>query len=231
MIHEVQASPRARRREANLERILETALDVVAREGLEGLQMARLAAAVDYTPGALYRYVESKDALVALLVTRTLGQVEAALGAAEAGVPARATPLTRVAALVAAYRGFVRGAPHRFGLLAIAMAEPRILVGDGAHMRATAAAVVAAMTPLAAALDAAVAGEALAAGPAVERTLCLFALVHGLSQLPKLARAAPTAIDVDALVVSGLRALLIGWGGAPRAVDHAVRTIFTRELP
>ena len=195
MIHDVQASPRARRHEANLERILETALDVVAREGLEGLQMARLAAAVDYTPGALYRYVESKDALVA------------------------------------AYRGFVRGAPHRFGLLAIAMAEPRILVGDGDHMRATAVAVIAAMTPLAAALDAAVAGEALAAGPAVERTLCLFALVHGLSQLPKLARAAPTAIDVDALVVSGLRALLIGWGGAPRAVDHAVRTIFTRELP
>ena len=231
MIHEVQASPRARRREANLERILETALDVVAREGLEGLQMARLAAAVDYTPGALYRYVESKDALVALLVTRTLGQVEEALRAAAAAVPERASPLTRVTALVAAYRQFVRGAPHRFGLLAIAMAEPRILVGDPAHTRATAAAVVAAMTPVAAALDAAVADEALAAGAAIERTLCAFALVHGLSQLPKLARAAPTAIDVDALVVSGLRALLIGWGGAPRAVDHAVRTIFTRELP
>ena len=90
---------------------------------------------------------------------------------------------------------------------------------------------VAALTPLAAALDAAATAGALDAGPAIERTLCVFAMVHGLSQLPKLARAAPTAIDVDALVVSGLRALLIGWGGAPRAVDHAVRTIFTRELP
>lgn len=231
MIHEVQATPRARRREANLERILDTALDVVAREGLEGLQMARLAAAVDYTPGALYRYVESKDALVALLVTRTLGQVEAAMRAAEAGLAARTTPLARVAALVAAYRGFVRGAPHRFGLLAIAMAEPRILVGDPEHIRLTAAAVVAAMTPLAAALDAAATAGALDAGPAIERTLCLFALVHGLSQLPKMARAAPTAIDVDALVTSGLRALLIGWGGAARSVDHAVRTILDRETP
>ena len=222
MIHEVEATPRARRREANLERILDTALEVVAREGLEGLQMARLAAAVDYTPGALYRYVESKDALVALLVTRTLGQVEAALRAVEATVPARATPLARVAALVAAYRGFVRGAPHRFGLLAVAMAEPRILVGDPEHTRLTAAAVVAALTPVAAALDAAA---------AIERTLCVFAMVHGLSQLPKMARAAPTAIDVDAIVASGLRALLIGWGAAPRSVDHALRASFTPELP
>ncbi|MBK7191241.1 MAG: TetR/AcrR family transcriptional regulator [Myxococcales bacterium] len=231
MIHEVEATPRARRREANLERILDTALEVVAREGLEGLQMARLAAAVDYTPGALYRYVESKDALVALLVTRTLGQVEAALRAVEATVPARATPLARVAALVAAYRGFVRGAPHRFGLLAVAMAEPRILVGDPEHTRLTAAAVVAALTPVAAALDAAATAGALDAGAAIERTLCVFAMVHGLSQLPKMARAAPTAIDVDAIVASGLRALLIGWGAAPRSVDHALRASFTPELP
>lgn len=231
MIHEVQATPRARRREANLERILDTALEVVAREGLEGLQMARLAAAVDYTPGALYRYVESKDALVALLVTRTLGQVEAALRTAEATVPARATPLARVAALVAAYRDFVRGAPHRFGLLAVAMAEPRILVGDPEHTRLTAAAVVAALTPLAGALDAAATAGALDAGPAIERTLCVFAMVHGLSQLPKMARAAPTAIDVDAIVASGLRALLIGWGAAARAVDHAIRSSFELEHP
>lgn len=231
MIHEVQATPRARRREANLERILDTALEVVAREGLEGLQMARLAAAVDYTPGALYRYVESKDALVALLVTRTLGQVEAALRTAEATVPARATPLARVAALVAAYRDFVRGAPHRFGLLAVAMAEPRILVGDPEHTRLTAAAVVAALTPLAGALDAAATAGALDAGPAIERTLCVFAMVHGLSQLPKMARAAPTAIDVDAIVTSGLRALLIGWGAAARAVDHAIRSSFELEHP
>ena len=56
-------------------------------------------------------------------------------------------------------------------------------------------------------------------------------MVHGLSQLPKMARAAPTAIDVDAIVASGLRALLIGWGAAPRSVDHALRASFTPELP
>ena len=90
---------------------------------------------------------------------------------------------------------------------------------------------VAALTPVAAALDAAATAGALDAGAAIERTLCVFAMVHGLSQLPKMARAAPTAIDVDAIVASGLRALLIGWGAAPRSVDHALRASFTPELP
>ena len=223
MIHEtVQPPPRARRREANLARIVDAALALVAEGGLEALQMARLADAVDYTPGALYRYVESKDALVALLVTGTLDQVQAELRRAEAALPARATPLARIAALVAAYRGFVQREPHRFGLLALSLAEPRVLVADAAHAQATAGAVIGALTPLAGALAAAATAGALAPGDATARTLCLFTLVHGLSQLPKLARAAPTRIDVDHLVTTGVRGLLVGWGGAPRAVDHAL---------
>lgn len=232
MIHEAEPTPRERRREANLERILDTALAQVAADGLEGLQMARLAAAVDYTPGALYRYVESKDALVALLVTRTLGGVEAALRTAVAALPARTTPLTRIAALIYAYRQFVAREPHRFGLLALALAEPRVLVGDATHARATAAAAIGALTPLADALTAAAAADALAPGNPVERTLCLFTLVHGLAQLPKLARAAPVAIQLDALTAAGVRALLLGWGGNPRAVDHALtRSLLAPEAP
>lgn len=232
MIHEAEPTPRERRREANLERILDTALAQVAADGLEGLQMARLAAAVDYTPGALYRYVESKDALVALLVTRTLAGVEAALRAAVAALPPRTTPLTRIAALIHAYRQFVAREPHRFGLLALALAEPRVLVGEAAHARATAAAAIGALTPLADALTAAAAADALAPGNPVERTLCLFTLVHGLAQLPKLARAAPVAIQLDALTAAGVRALLLGWGGNPRAVDHALtRSLLAPEAP
>ncbi|MBK9033827.1 MAG: TetR/AcrR family transcriptional regulator [Myxococcales bacterium] len=223
MIHEVvEASPRARRREAKLERILDTALAVVAADGLEGLHMARLAAAVDYTPGALYRYVESKDALVATLVARTLGQVEGALRAAEAEPAAPPSGLARIGVLVRAYRSFVQAEPHRFGLLALALAEPRVLVGDPEHARATAAAVIGALTPLAEALTAAAADGALTAGDPVARTLCVFSLVHGLSQLPKLARVAPTSFDIDALALAGVRALLIGWGASPHAVDAAL---------
>lgn len=230
MVHESSQAgaappPRARRREANLERILDAALTLVADGGLEALHMATLAAAVDYTPGALYRYLPSKDALVARLVTRTVDQVAAALTATAAAAPARATPLARVGALVAAYHGYARREPHAFGLLASALAAPRILVADAADARAIAVAVVAALTPLAAALTAAVEAEQLATGDATERTLCLFALVHGLAQLPKLGRAAPVRLDVAGLIAAGTRTLLIGWGATPRAADSAAARI------
>jgi AcrR family transcriptional regulator len=230
MIHEsATAQPRARRREANLERILDAALALVARDGLDALHMARLADAVDYTPGALYRYVASKDALIAALVARTLAQVGDELAAALAALPPRATPLARIAAMVGAYARFARRAPHAFGLLAAALAAPRVLVADADATRVTAAAVIAALTPLATALDAAVAADQLTAGPTLDRTLCLFALVHGLAQLPKLGRAAPTRLDVDATLAVGIRALLIGWGAGPRAVDAALPRL--TELP
>jgi AcrR family transcriptional regulator len=212
-------TPRERRHDANLGRILDAAFELIAAGGLEGLSMARLADAVDYTPGALYRYVDSKDALLAQVVQRILADARVALDAAVAGLPPRASPLARVVALARAYRELARREPHRIGLLAIAMAEPRILLADAAHAQLVAASVIAALQPLADALGAAAAAGLLSPGDAVERTLCLFAMLHGLLQLPKLSRAAPRPLDVDRLAVAGTRALLIGWGGGPRTVD------------
>ncbi len=221
MSHEA-ATPRARRHDANLGRILDAAIDLIAAGGLEGLSMARLAEAVDYTPGALYRYFDSKDALLAQVVQRVLGEVRAALDAAVAALPPRASPLARVVALTRAYRELARREPHRFGLLATAMAEPRILLADAAHAHLVAAAVIAALQPLADGLAAATAAELLGPGDAAERTLLLFAMLHGLLQFPKLSRAAPRPLDVDRLASAGLRALLIGWGASPRIVDTAI---------
>lgn len=212
------ASPRARRHDANLGKVVDTAIELVAANGLAALSMARLAAAVDYTPGALYRYFESKDALLAQVVARILSDLGTTLAKS---VDAEAAPIERVVLLVRGYLRFARREPHRFGLLATALAEPRVLLAAAAHSTPAAIAAVAALTPLADALGAAVAADHLDAGDVIERTLCLFAMVHGLVQLPKIARHSPRAIDVDQLVESGIRALLLGWGGKPRAVDAA----------
>ncbi len=232
MVHEQAASaahpaqtPRARRHDANVGRILDAAAQVVAAEGLDALSMSKLADAVDYTPGALYRYFDSKDALLARLVERILGDVRAALADATAALPARTSPLARVAALAAAYREFARREPHRFGLLAMTMAEPRILLQERVHAQAVAVAVVAALQPLAAALAAAATADLLAPGDATERTLCLFAMLHGVLQLPKLARHSPATIDVDRLATAGTRALLVGWGAQPRNVTRALEML------
>jgi AcrR family transcriptional regulator len=62
-----KATPRDRRRERNRRQILDSAFALVADGGLDALTINGLARAVDYTPGALYRYFPSRDALVVAL--------------------------------------------------------------------------------------------------------------------------------------------------------------------
>jgi AcrR family transcriptional regulator len=222
VIHDAAATPRARRRDQNLQRILDTAMQMVERGGLEALSINRLAEAVDYTPGALYRYVDSKDALLSKLVARVLEDVRAHLDRAIALLPVRASPLARVFVLAQAYRAFARREPRRFGLLATTMAEPRVLLPEAAVAEPVAAVMIAALQPLAGALEAAAHHGQLSAGDVAERTICVFALLQGVLLLHKQVRLAPAVLDLDRLVTRGTRALLLGWGASPRALDGAV---------
>lgn len=230
MFHEPKATPRARRHDANLQRILDAAMDMVAGDGLEGLSMTRLAAAVDYTPGALYRYFDSKDAILSKLVERILEEVRAGLDRSVARLPAKASPLAHVFALADGYRAFARAEPHRFGLLAMTMADPRVLLQQPKDAEPVARAILAAMQPLGVALGQAAEAGQLSAGDVAERTLCLFAMLQGVLLLQKQARRAPGVLDVDRLAIGGTRTLLVGWGAKPRAVDAAVaRAIGSRR--
>ena len=222
MLHEPSRSPRERRHDENLRRITAAAMRMVEEGGLEALSVNKLAALVDYTPGALYRYFGSKDALLAALVLQVLGDVRAHVDRAMAALGAKATPLARVMAIVRGYGEFARATPHRFGLLAMTMADPRVLLNEPTAAGPVAIAAIAAMQSLADALaDAATAGQ-LSPGPAAERTVAVFALLQGVLQLHKQARFAPDVLNTTHLTVFGVRALLVGWGATPRAVDAAV---------
>lgn len=218
-------TPRARRRDANEARILDAALALVAEGGLEALSMARLADAVDYTPGALYRYYDSKGALLSAMVARIVAGLHEALAAAVAALPPRSNALTRVFALARGYGAWARATPHDFGLLAMTLADPRVLLPATAHEQPVTAQVLAALELVAAALVAAEDDALLDEGDALERTLCLFAALHGLLQLRKRAAVAPRTLDVDALATAATRSLLVGWGAAPRAVDAALKKL------
>lgn len=222
VIHEPAKTPRARRHGANTTRILDAAMDLVAGGGLEALSMARLAEAVDYTPGALYRYFKSKDALLAGLVAQVLEEAQGFLSRAQAALPPGSFPLTRVFALAHGYREFARVRPHSFGMLAMTMAEPRVLLTQVADAQPVTERVIANLELLAQALGDAVAAGQLDDGDVAERTLCLFATLQGLLQLHKQARFAPGVLALDRLVPIGTRTLLIGWGAKPRAVDAAL---------
>ncbi len=215
-------SPRERRHGENLRRITDEAMRIVERGGLEALSINKLAAIVDYTPGALYRYFPSKDALLAALVLRVLDDVRAHADGAVARLGPRATPFARVFAIVHGYRGFARAEPHRFGLLAMTMAEPRVLLREPAAAAPVAVAAIGAMRTLADALSDAQGAGLLSPGEPAERTLCLFSLVHGVLQLHKQARFAPEVHDVERLALRGARTLLVGWGAKPKTVDAAL---------
>jgi AcrR family transcriptional regulator len=222
MIHDLPKTPRERRHDDNLARITDTAMRMVERGGLEALSINKLAAEVDYTPGALYRYFGSKDALLAALVLRVLGDVRAHVERATAKVGMQASPLVRVFAIAHGYRDFARQRPQRFGLLAMTMAEPRVLLAEPETAAPVALASIDAMQPLADALQAAEHSGHLQPGEPSMRTVAIFALLQGVLQLHKQARFAPEVIDAERLVAFGVRSLLVGWGAKPKSVDAAM---------
>lgn len=65
-----------RRRTLTRERVVAEALSVIAADGVPALSMRALAARLGVVPGALYRHVGNKEALVDLVLDRVLSEVE-----------------------------------------------------------------------------------------------------------------------------------------------------------
>jgi AcrR family transcriptional regulator len=60
-------SPRDRRHDLTRQKILDTARSILLTEGLGGISMRALAEKADYSPAALYKYFDSKEAIVEAL--------------------------------------------------------------------------------------------------------------------------------------------------------------------
>jgi AcrR family transcriptional regulator len=189
-------------------------MSMVMDGGLDALSINQLAKRIDFTPGALYRYFDSKEALLSVLTTEILDTLRTKLAAA-AGLMEAGDGLGRVYAVCAAYRAFTRNAPHRFGMLSMMLAEPRT-VFERAEVALTAMdAMMGALTPLADALSAA------GLENSAQRATVLFAGIQGVFTLHKQARRAPHLFDIDALAEEMIQTLLEGWGISPRAIADA----------
>jgi AcrR family transcriptional regulator len=222
-MHELTpTTPRSRRRAANLERIVEQATAMILEDGFDGLSLHRLAEALDYTPGALYRYFSGKDALVAEVIARILADIGAML-AATAAEHATASPVARARALAWRWERLANDDPHRFGLILSLLATPRLVLADPALAQPAIAAMLGAMQPLRAALDDAARLGELAPGDAVERAILLFCAAEGVLLLRKQAHHAPHLIDTRRLFGAMLDTLFAGWTPAPPAVSRSTR--------
>ncbi len=203
-------TPRSRRRAKNLEMILDKAMDLVILNGWEGFSVHRLAREVDYTPGALYRYFDSKDEIFSALVVRILKmlleQIQTHLDLA---------PEDRLVQLIVtarSYKSFALQAPHRFGLMAMMMADPKELLLSENAARPVVGAMLDALKPLREVIELAMSEGILERGNASQRTLTLFASLQGILQLRKLGEKVPHVFDVDILFQTLMNSVLMGWG-------------------
>jgi AcrR family transcriptional regulator len=200
---------RARKRQETAVEIVDAAERIVLADDLSALTVHAIAAAVGVTPGALYRYFPSRDAIVAAVQLRVIDRLVATVVAAIDAAPAQ--PLARIRAVGDALVAFARAEPTRYALLAAMMATPRPLVGDR-EAADVLPAVLAATDRVRALFSEARVRGALSDGDDVSRMVALWAAVHGAIQLDKLSRFAPE-LAAERVVRDAVDGLLAGWRG------------------
>ncbi|MCO4761718.1 MAG: TetR/AcrR family transcriptional regulator [Myxococcales bacterium] len=204
--------------------ILAAAEAQVVGGGFDALSIHGVAKAVDLTPGALYRYFDSKAALIIALTSRVVEGFATEVNGVLATLPSDA-PLARAMAAALAYGELAHHAPHRFGLLSMLLADSRVLVPEQSTAEPALLAAERALDPMMDALERAAERRLLSAGDAAERALLLLTASHGVLQLRKQAQRLPGMVDVHALLRSMVSALLIGWGADPKHVENTLTTL------
>ncbi len=222
MVYAQQAdAPKSRRRQAKIDRILEATRHIAVAEGVGAVSIKRVANAADYTPGALYRYFASKDALLSAVVVQLIDELAITLDSFDVAIRDEGG-LTRIAGQAVCYRAHAEAHPHAFALLSQLVAEPQEVIGDESEARPIIDSMLSALTPVARAIGDAAQEGALDRGDVEARTQLLFASLQGCLLLRKQERRSEGRIDASQLAALALRTLLVGWGAAPSSADIAV---------
>lgn len=243
MVHEMalggEHSPRvSRKREARIREILRRSLAIATDEGVDALTIGRLASDLDYTPGALYRYFASKDAIVAELqhsVVVYLGRAIERLAdrvrgyAEREGLDEEDSALMAVAAAALGFADFGTRSPAAFGFLAMYLSDPqyRLSTEDAAYVHSATRETLEVLTRLFAEAERT---GALGEGDEASRALTSWAALQGVMQTRKLARNDPGAVDVESLARELVRSLLVGWGAPAARVDELLVRIEKKKL-
>lgn len=223
------AELRAERRELMIDTVVERATELLEHGGLEVLTLARVAESLGYTTTAVYRYFASKDALVAAMQRKAIGEIHIVFRH-ELYVRARAleggaAPTLALALLLSAADFYLRlpeTRPREWLLVAVLLGDPRPLVSDDESSRAEDG-----LGSFLGGVDSlfhdAVDVGALEKGDARERTLALWSAVHGALALEKARRIVPSIPPASSIAAPVVRALLLSWGATGARITAAER--------
>lgn len=209
MIHTSTPPPTKRqlRRVRKIAELLDAAMAIVERDGVDGLTMPRLADAAEVAVGGLYRYFDSKDALLAGLQVRAAEDLGAFL---EERLQAEEAPMARVRLAFGTWAAWADRSPALYGLIDGSLSDPRVMLSDDDARRVDDA-VRPILRRCAGLLDAAATAGDLTPGDAEVRALAVWAALRGVRQLRKRDRLLPEALHAHRIGEVVLEGLLSGW--------------------
>lgn len=226
-----------RKRDERRERIVEAAFKAVSERGPADFSLNQLARDLDYTPGALYWYFPSKEALVLEIQSRAFGQLAVMLKEArdrwrqDHAVDGCDDPTRMLHTLLCQARWYLqldKVAPEYTRIISFSL-DPRILLNDEQAqdlMKVLGALFVESSV----AFNEAQAAGLLTDAIAMQRTIQYWAALHGMVSTSKLARLNPALFQVEALGMNSAEALLIGWGAPARALATAKERLASTAL-
>lgn len=211
---------------------LAEAMGLVVQDGMGGLTIARLANRMNASVGAVYRYFDSKEALVVGLQEMAIADFHhfmlARLASAEArlsGVSPQARALVRLMIAVSAYIEHASSSPRPHRLVDTFLSFPEAVLSDEEARSIGERLLAPILSAFAGLLEEAVAARAIEPGNNVQRTYLAWAFVHGLDHFHKRDRISPIELQVKALLPVARAGLMRSFGAEPRAIAEAERLL------
>jgi len=187
-------------RSATETRVLETAYELYAAEGIDALSMRRIAGQLGITAPALYKHFESKDALVEAIADRGFELFEQRLAH-----DASRSPVRTVLRILHAYRQFAIDEPQLFQVMFVMpRTRRRTFPHDFAARRS------ASFNMLRSAVEQGMRQGKLKQDNPLEVTLNLWAYAHGLVGLYRGGRFQADTVAFQRLFDRAIRRLLSG---------------------
>ncbi len=215
-------SPRVqRKRLERQQKIIETAMALLAEGGLENVTVGRLAKKLDYTPGALYRYFPSMEVLLSHMQRRAIASLHAQILAALAPLDGPGLEVERLRAVASSYLAATVGErAHELSLIGQMLASPTVLIADPIASQ-TAPPLIALLLLVERLITEAQDACALAPGIARVRAVQLWAALQGAISLSKLSRFDSSLFSAQIIGEGLLEDLLVAWAAVP-ATDTSI---------